>query len=443
MSQAEDRRRRMSVLTRRDVRQNNIEGAERLRQIAKEEENHLLEERREGVEASKAMKRKMQEDRRKSFAGRNEAWSRRKEIEEALKSQAAQEEHESYELKFAGQDDANAYKRQMKEEKRKSMEGRNAAASRAAQWAEEARTQKIEEEHQSYELAWVGQDDAASYKRQMKEEERQDYENRNREGFEQKKMLEEQRMDQLHNEHESYELKWAGQDDAAAYHRHLKEERRKSFAARNEHHSEQMRIVAELNAIAREEEHESLVLKWAAQDDGAAYRRQLAAERRLSLQGRGEHARHCKAVDEENRAAALNAQAEDSTLSAACARDVSAYKKACAERDRQSLCFRAKEARVARLEDEARKDIEAEVEQENCELEAAARQDVRRYVDRCRDRRRMSLCHRAAEKRHHAEVAQLQKEEVRETRFSHLSPLSTSAALLTPAHPIPRPRRVS
>ena len=277
----------------------------------------------------------------------------------------------------------------------------------------------------------------------MKEEERQDYENRNREGFEQKNLLEQQRMDQLHMDHESYELKWAGQSDANAYKRHLKEERRKSFAARNEHHSEQMKIVAELNAIAREEEHESLVLKWAAQDDGAAYRRGLETERRASLQGRGEHARHCKAVDEEvrawvvhgvlnecrryrlhqplltslcssqNRANALNAQAEDSTLSAACARDVSAYKKACAERDRQSLCFRAKEARVARLEEEARNDIEAEVEQENRELEAAARQDVRRYVNRCRDRRRMSLCHRAAEKRHHAHVAQVQKEEVR------------------------------
>ena len=123
---------------------------------------------------------------------RNVAWSKRKEMEDALKSQAAQEQHESYELKFAGQDDANAYKRQMKEERRKSMEGRNVASSRAAQWAEEARQQKIADEHVSYELAWAGQDDAAAYKRQMKEEERQDYENRNREGFEQKNLREEQ-----------------------------------------------------------------------------------------------------------------------------------------------------------------------------------------------------------------------------------------------------------
>ena len=297
-----------------------------------------------------------------------------------MRSQALQEEHESFELKFAGQDDANAYKRKMAEERRKSFEGRNKASSRAAQWAEEARTQKIHEEHESYEvgtyvffftrkqhqpnsppdshrssqLAWGGQDDATAYKKQMKEEERQDYENRNREGFEQKRMLEEQRMDELHMNHESYELKWAGQDDAAAYHRHLREERRKSFASRNAHHSEQMKIVAELNAIAREEEHESRVLKWAAQDDGAAYRRQLEAERRASLQVRGEHARHCKAIDEENRAAALQTQADDSALSAACARDVKSYKAACAARDRASLCFRAKEARVARLEEEVR-----------------------------------------------------------------------------------------
>lgn len=55
----------MSVLTRADVRQNNVEGAERLKMMAKEEEARLLEERREGVAASRAMKKKMQEDRRK------------------------------------------------------------------------------------------------------------------------------------------------------------------------------------------------------------------------------------------------------------------------------------------------------------------------------------------------------------------------------------------
>ena len=70
LKESEDRRRRMSVLTRRDVRQNNVEGAERLKQMAKDEDVRLLEERKEGVEASREMKRKMQEDRRQSFAGR-------------------------------------------------------------------------------------------------------------------------------------------------------------------------------------------------------------------------------------------------------------------------------------------------------------------------------------------------------------------------------------
>ena len=506
-------------MTRKDVRQNNVEGEERLRQIRAAEDQALIEERREGIMAAAAYKKKLAEDRRKSFAGRNQAWSEQKNLLEEQRTEQLEIDHESFELTAAGNRDADAYKRKCAEDRRKSFAGRNEASSRAAKWAEEARQKQIQDEHESYELAWAGQDDAAAYKKflakqeqldyakgnedgfdakarfeqmrheklaadhesyeltaagmrdadnykkflakqeqldyakrnedgfdaktrleqqrheqlaadhesyeltaagmrdadayrkQMAEEERQDYENRNLEGFAQKRLLEEQRTDQLHSEHESFELKWAGQDDAKAYQQHLRDERRKSFAARNENHSQQRKIVQEIEEIAKEKEHESMLLKWAAQEDGKAYRKRCEEERRMSLVGRGEQARHEKLIDEENKMNALNQQHYDSELASAAARDVKGYKESCAARDRASLCFRAKESRIQRMEEESRIAQQREIDQENNALEAAAREDVKAYVKQCKARRRMSLATRAQEKRNAAEVARFAAEE--------------------------------
>ncbi|GMH60400.1 hypothetical protein TL16_g03039 [Triparma laevis f. inornata] len=646
-----DRRRRFSVMKRRDVRQNNVEGEERLRQIRAAEDQALIEERREGVMATAAYKKKLAEDRRKSMAGRNQAWSEQKNLLEEQRHEQLEEDHESYELSAAGMRDADAYKRKLAEDRRKSFQGRNDATSRAAKWAEEARQHQLQEEHESYELAWAGQDDAAAYKKflakqeaadfakrnedgfdakarleqqrheqlaadhenedgfdakirleqqrheqlaadhesyeltaagmrdadaykkflakqeaadyakrnedgfdaktrleqqrheqlamdhesyelkaagmrdadaykkflakqeqldfakrnedgfdaktrleqqrheqlaadhesyeltaagmrdadaykkqmaeeeaadyakknedgfdaktrleqqrheqlamdhesyeltaagmrdadaykkQMAEDERQDYENRNLEGFAQKRLLEDQRQDQLHAEHESFELKWQGQDDAKAYQQHLRDERRKSFAARNENHSQQRKIIAEIEEIAKEKEHESMLLKWSAQEDGKAYRKRCDEERRMSLVGRGEQSRHEQMIDEENKMNALNQQHYDSDLAAAAARDVKGYQESCAARDRASSCFRAKESRIQRMEEESRIAKQREIDEENNELEAAARQDVKAYVKQCKARRRMSLATRAQEKRHAAEVQRFAAEE--------------------------------
>ncbi|GMH59879.1 hypothetical protein TL16_g02921 [Triparma laevis f. inornata] len=225
------------------------------------------------------------------------------------------------------------------------------------------------------------------------------------------KRNEEQRTDQLYFEHESFELKWAGQDDAKAYQQHLRDERRKSFAARNENHSQQRKIVQEIEEIAKEKEYESMLLKWAAQEDGKAYRKRCEEARRMSLIGRGEQARHEKVIDEENKMNALNQQHYDSELAAAATRDVKGYKESCAARDRASLCFRAKEARIQRMEEESRIAQQREIDQENNALEAAAREDVKAYVKQCKARRRMSLATRAQEKRNAAEVARFAAEE--------------------------------
>ena len=270
---------------------------------------------------------------------------------------------------------------------------------------------QLHNDMESFELTRQAHNDVSNYKKQMAEEERRDYQKRNEDGFDFQRRQEDQRTDQLHADHESYELKWAGQRDADTYKHQMAEERRQSFAGRNKNHSQQRRVMAELESIQKEKAHESHMLNWAAANDALAYQKQMEEERRLSLQGRGELARVHREVEEEQRQETLNQQYEDADLSAAAARDVRDYKSRCASRDRASLCFRNKEARIQRLEEESREVLRKEVDQENRELEDAARDDVRRYVDRCKRRKRLSLVGRAMEARHAAEVQQEEKEE--------------------------------
>ncbi|GMH73521.1 hypothetical protein TrLO_g10605 [Triparma laevis f. longispina] len=345
--------------------------------------------------------------------GRNEdGFDAKTRLEQQRHEQlAVAADHESYELTAAGMRDADNYKKFLAKQEQLDYAKRNEDGFDAKTRLEQQRHEQLAADHESYELTAAGMRDADAYRKQMAEEERQDYENRNLEGSAQKRLLEEQRTDQLHSEHESFELKWAGQDDAKAYQQHLRDERRKSFAARNENHSQQRKIVQEIEEIAKEKEHESMLLKWAAQEDGKAYRKRCEEERRMSLVGRGEQARHEKLIDEENKMNALNQQHYDSELASAAARDVKGYKESCAARDRASLCFRAKESRIQRMEEESRIAQQREIDQENNALEAAAREDVKAYVKQCKARRRMSLATRAQEKRNAAEVARFAAEE--------------------------------
>ncbi|GMI18529.1 hypothetical protein TrLO_g14883 [Triparma laevis f. longispina] len=382
---------------------------QRHEQLAMDHESYEL--KAAGMRDADAYKKFLAKQEQLDFAKRNEdGFDAKTRLEQQRHEQLAAD-HESYELTAAGMRDADAYKKQMAEEEAADYAKKNEDGFDAKTRLEQQRHEQLAMDHESYELTAAGMRDADAYKKQMAEDERQDYENRNLEGFAQKRLLEDQRQDQLHAEHESFELKWQGQDDAKAYQQHLRDERRKSFAARNENHSQQRKIIAEIEEIAKEKEHESMLLKWSAQEDGKAYRKRCDEERRMSLVGRGEQSRHEQMIDEENKMNALNQQHYDSDLAAAAARDVKGYQKSCAARDRASSCFRAKESRIQRMEEESRIAKQREIDEENNELEAAARQDVKAYVKQCKARRRMSLATRAQEKRHAAEVQRFAAEE--------------------------------
>ena len=123
-------------------------------------------------------------------------------------------------------------------------------------------------------------------------------------------------------EHASYELKWAGEKDAETYKRQLEQERRDSLAQRNKERAQHARVMEELQTIARERETESLVLKWAGENDAKAYLEKLEDERRQSLQLRGKQTLHHREVEDEQRQEELTRLNEDELLRAADQKDV-------------------------------------------------------------------------------------------------------------------------
>ena len=304
--------------------------------------------------------------RRQSIAIRTEIRKENRVNERKMIMKKIEEDHAVIEEKAESFKAMRAYKKKQEEDRRISLAGRNAEGSRQKQLLEQQRSEQQQRDHQSYELTWAGQDDAAAYKKQMAEERRQSYENRNAEGFQQKQLLEQQRSEQQQRDHESYELTWAGQDDAAAYKKQMAEERRQSYENRNAEARQMNLVLKEIKTIAAQKEHESMMLKWAAQNDAKQYLSECEEQRRQSLQQRAELARHHRDVEEHERQDKLENQAKENQIAAAEARDVNTYKKQLAARDRASLCFRAKEAKLNRLLEESNAIVEKEKEVSKC-----------------------------------------------------------------------------
>ena len=71
--------------------------------------------------------------------------------------------------------------------------------------------------------------------------------------------------------------------------------------------------------------------------------------------------------------------------------DVENYKKECAERDRAALWFRRTEAIIQHMEEEKKSEQGYELDQQNRALDAAACDDVKKYLKSCKKRNRLSL----------------------------------------------------
>ena len=171
---------------------------------------------------------------------------------------------------------------------------------------------------QSFELERAAAKDVDEYKKQLEKERRASFQSRNREAR-RRKMKEHNDMEALmKTEHESYELKWTGEKDVEVFEEKMREERRKSLAARNKESFRHAQVMQELRSLNLEKETESFMLKFAAENDAKAYIKQLAEERRRSLQQRGHEARRQRIYEDEQRHKATSEAIQEGKLQSEC-----------------------------------------------------------------------------------------------------------------------------
>lgn len=361
------------------------------------------------------------EERRRSLELRGHEHQLFRQEESKRKLTRELDAHSSLELKWAGEKDIEAYQKHLAESRRQSLAFRNNGARGFREKQSKQQSEDFAKEHESFELKWNGQRDAENFRKQQEQLRRESLAQRNREGLEQRKKRFQEEGRRKETEHASFELKWAAEKDVEEFQKQMQEERRQSLANRNAERARHCNVMNELRQIAQEKESESYALKWAGENDAKAYLAQIEDERRQSLQLRGEQVRKSRKVDDDVKTQELIKQAEDEKMRAKDHKDMKEYQAKCAQRDRTSLEFRGKEINRQRLLRNEQVVTQQRLDRNNFELESFAQKDVEEYLKECHQRRRLSLAFRAKEKRRHADWKQTQEQkEVQErSRLVH------------------------
>lgn len=242
----------------------------------------------------------------------------KREGEEKLRLMKIEEEQANFDVKAdlhrARKENAKANA----DARRKSFQFRAGDARKIRSMRSTWREQELQKKHESFELERAAAKDVENYKRKVENDERHDKRNRNLEARERRKREEEQAHEAMFAEHESYELKWAGERDAEAYKKQMQEERRKSLEGRNKEGAHHAKVMQELRCLAKEQEAESYLLKWAGDNDAKAYLAKVAEERRKSLQHRGLEARKVRQYEDNEHARAVQESLVEMALQSDC-----------------------------------------------------------------------------------------------------------------------------
>ncbi|KAL7554993.1 hypothetical protein ACHAWF_018581, partial [Thalassiosira exigua] len=314
LKEQEDMRRRMSTNARAKQRRNNREGKERMKLAAIQEDQALFQERHDSSIAMRNTKSDNAEKRRNSFAFRNGDACRIRELFAQRETERMNSEHESYELKWAGERDADDYKKRMDQERRESFAFRNAEGKRIRDLEGQMKADEHHCEHESYELKWAGERDADDYKKQMNKERRESLQFRNQEAARHDAVMKELRSLAQEKEHESYLLKWAGENDARQYVADQAEICRQSLCLRGkEHFSTRMQAEKE-REVQSEADHESHLLDTAAWQDVNDYVKECNRRKRLSLAFRAKEKRRHVQVEKEQAELKIHQQHVDTKL---------------------------------------------------------------------------------------------------------------------------------
>jgi hypothetical protein len=129
---------------------------------------------------------------------------------------------------------------------------------------------------------------------------------------------EEQKAKEQYEEHLRLEHKWEGERDAEEYRKRCEKARRESLEFRGQEVVRHRAVMEELRLIAKEKEHESYVLKWAAQEDVKEYLRQVAKERRESLAFRNQEGKRHRDLEEIRKCEELEKRHELELTRSAC-----------------------------------------------------------------------------------------------------------------------------
>lgn len=376
---------------------------------------HKMAGERDGDE----YKKQCAHERRESYAFRN-AEGRRGRLEgEERKAEEQNATHERFEFKMAGERDADVYKEKCAEERRESFAFRNAEANRQRQEEEVRQTNEQQKKHERFELKLASERDADEYKKNCAKERRESFAFRNAEGRRQRGVEEEMKVKEEEAAHDRFIFKMAGERDTDEYLKRCETARRESFALRGHECVGHRKVMDEIRSLAQEKEHDSYMLKWAAQDDVKEYLTTEAEKRRKSFVFRNAEGKRHRVIEEELRCEEVQRAQEQEKLRSASQKDVEAYEKKCSERDRASFSYRGKELQLQHLEAEKQRQEEYEVGQKHLVLETEARGDVEEYLKDCKRRRRLSLAFRANERRRHAEWVKEKADEERTRRSAH------------------------
>ena len=89
-----------------------------------------------------------------------------------MESDERNRDHESYELKWSGDSDTEDYKDKISKEQRESFTFRNAEEKRQRDFQAEKDADDLQQVHESYTLKWAGDNDTRSHRPHMAKERR-------------------------------------------------------------------------------------------------------------------------------------------------------------------------------------------------------------------------------------------------------------------------------
>ena len=299
------------------------------------------------VYVSHKSKLKQDEDerRRKSIAIREIIRKEKRHAESQIRLQQFEEELAVLEERHQSSIAWREASKNNAEQRRKSYAFRNAEGVRQRTEADERLSQQRAEEHESYELKWNGERDADAYKKQCAQDRRDSYAFRNAEGVRHRAVMEELKALSLEKDHEDFILKWAGEYDAKVYTADQAKQRRESLAFRNKEGKRHRDLEEEARSADLQKAHDEELLQAACQKDVESYKASCAARDRASFQFRLKESRIQRLEAQNQQDNDYIENQKNRAIDDGAREDVKEYIKECKTKRRQSLAFRAKEKR--------------------------------------------------------------------------------------------------